>query len=44
MNIDKNRVKRWVNHFNTEGTKGLEEKRRCKLFCKDASMKLPYRR
>ncbi|GAA0414921.1 hypothetical protein GCM10008934_02230 [Virgibacillus salarius] len=27
MNIDKNQVRRWVNHFNNEGTKGLEEKR-----------------
>ncbi|WP_368653706.1 transposase [Ornithinibacillus sp. 4-3] len=27
MKIDKNQVRRWVNHFKAEGTKGLEEKR-----------------
>ncbi|MCY8205688.1 transposase [Bacillus sp. N12A5] len=27
MNIDKNQVRRWVNHFQTEGMTGLEEKR-----------------
>ncbi|GAB2535837.1 helix-turn-helix domain-containing protein [Gracilibacillus alcaliphilus] len=27
MNIDKNQVRRWVNHFKAEGIKGLEEKR-----------------
>ncbi|GIN84797.1 hypothetical protein J6TS2_11830 [Heyndrickxia sporothermodurans] len=27
MGIDKNQVRRWVNHFNAEGIKGLEEKR-----------------
>ncbi|MCC9024459.1 helix-turn-helix domain-containing protein [Bacillus nakamurai] len=27
MGIDKNQVRRWVNHFQTEGMKGLEEKR-----------------
>ena len=27
MGIDKNQVRRWVTHFNTDGIKGLEEKR-----------------
>ncbi|MCG8396890.1 transposase [Bacillus atrophaeus] len=27
MDIDKNQVRRWVNHFQEEGMKGLEEKR-----------------
>lgn len=27
LGIDKNQVRRWVNHFNNEGMMGLEEKR-----------------
>ncbi|WP_233403500.1 helix-turn-helix domain-containing protein [Bacillus halotolerans] len=27
MDIDKNQVRRWVNHFQEDGIKGLEEKR-----------------
>jgi transposase len=27
LGIDKNQVRRWVNYFNSEGIRGLEEKR-----------------